>query len=76
MANDHFPTPFDPKQNQGRLENTQKSKTTRFLKHNHYDVVGMRYLLEQIINDDPKLLRKAIYKLTDNKTNPNDKKKS
>ena len=36
----------------------------------------MRYLLEKIINDDPKLLRKAIYKLTDNKTNPNDKKKS
>ena len=56
------------------LTNTQKSKTTRFLKHNHYDVVGMRYLLEQIINDDPKLLRKAIYKLTDNKSNPNDNK--
>ena len=55
------------------LTNTQKSKTTKFLKHNHYDVVGMRYLLEQIINDDPKLLRKAIYKLTDNKSNPNDK---
>ena len=57
------------------LTNTQKSKTTRFLKHNHYDVVGMRYLLEQIINDDPKLLRKAIYKLTDNKSNPNDETK-
>ena len=56
------------------LTNTQKSKTTRFLKHNHYDVVGMRYLLEQIINDDPKLIRKAIYKLTDNKSSPNDKK--
>ena len=55
------------------LTNTQKTKTTKFLKHNHYDVIGMRYLLDQIIYDDPKLLQKAIYKLTDDKFSNKDK---
>ena len=55
--------------NFSNLTNTQKTKTTKFLKHNHYDVIGMRYLLEEIINEDPKLLQKAIYKLTDDKFN-------
>ena len=53
------------------LTNTQKTKTTKFLKHNYYDVIGMRYLLEEIIYNDPKLLQKAIYKLTDYKFSNN-----
>jgi hypothetical protein len=50
------------------LSTRQKIKTTNFLNHNFYDVTCMRYLLEEIIKRDPKLLQKGIYKLTDVKS--------
>jgi hypothetical protein len=51
-----------------KLTPVQKGKATKLLKHNHYDVTILKTLLEEIIKDDPKLLKKAIYKLTDNKS--------
>ena len=50
------------------LSARQKAKTTNFLNHNYYDVTSLRYLLEEIIKKDPKLIQNAIYKLTDIKS--------
>ena len=50
------------------LSTRQKIKTTNFLNHNYYDVTCMRYLLDEIIRQDPKLLQKGSYKLTDIKS--------